>query len=186
MLKHGILGLINYHEATGYEVMEMFRDSLNYFWRAHTSQIYRELQSLEKNKWVDGETIEQTGKPDKKVYHITEEGKEELKQWLRDMSLKPANSALLCKTFFLGELPPEETLPFFENFKACCEQSIETLGRVPEVITNYENMLDAKEKGLYWRFTVDYGLRNAKANKEWCEYCIGEIKALIKERQLTD
>ena len=26
MLKHGILGLINYHEMTGYEIMQAFRD----------------------------------------------------------------------------------------------------------------------------------------------------------------
>ena len=28
MLKHGILGLLNYKEMTGYEIMEIFRDSL--------------------------------------------------------------------------------------------------------------------------------------------------------------
>ncbi len=34
-------------EMTGYEIMEIFRGSLNYFWDAKTSQIYRELQRLE-------------------------------------------------------------------------------------------------------------------------------------------
>ena len=32
---------------SGYEIMMAFRDSL-IFWRAQTSQIYRELQSLKK------------------------------------------------------------------------------------------------------------------------------------------
>lgn len=31
MLKHGILGLLNYHDMTGYEIMEVFRDSLRFF-----------------------------------------------------------------------------------------------------------------------------------------------------------
>ena len=44
MLKHGILGLLNYRDMTGYEIMEVFRDSLRFFWNARTSQIYRELQ----------------------------------------------------------------------------------------------------------------------------------------------
>lgn len=30
MLKHGILGLLNYHDMTGYEIMEVFRDSLQF------------------------------------------------------------------------------------------------------------------------------------------------------------
>ncbi|MDE7252270.1 MAG: PadR family transcriptional regulator, partial [Acetatifactor sp.] len=53
MLKHGILGLINYREMTGYEIMRTFRDSLNFFWEVQTSQIYRELQTLESKGWVD-------------------------------------------------------------------------------------------------------------------------------------
>ena len=53
MLKHGILGLLNYKEMTGYEIMEIFRDSLNYFWDAKTSQIYRELQGLEQKEYVN-------------------------------------------------------------------------------------------------------------------------------------
>ncbi len=44
ILKHGILGLLNYHPMTGYEIMLVFRDSLRFFWSAQTSQIYRELQ----------------------------------------------------------------------------------------------------------------------------------------------
>ena len=48
MLKHGILGLISNGDKTGYEIMTVFRDSLNHFWTAQTSQIYRELQTMEK------------------------------------------------------------------------------------------------------------------------------------------
>ena len=46
MLKHGILGLISNGDKTGYEIMTVFRDSLNHFWTAQTSQIYRELQTM--------------------------------------------------------------------------------------------------------------------------------------------
>ena len=68
MLKHGILGLLNYHEMTGYEIMEVFRDSLNYFWDAKTSQIYRELQGLEQKEWVSKTVVLQAKRPDKNVY----------------------------------------------------------------------------------------------------------------------
>ena len=48
MLKHGILGLLNYGDMTGYEIKDVFEHSLNFFWTAQTSQIYRELQTIEK------------------------------------------------------------------------------------------------------------------------------------------
>ena len=63
MLKHGILGLLNYGDKTGYEIMTVFRDSLNHFWTAQTSQIYRELQTMEKAGWISERHVEQTGKP---------------------------------------------------------------------------------------------------------------------------
>ena len=66
MLKHGILGLLNYGDITGYEIKEVFERSLNYFWTAQTSQIYRELQTIEKKGWAKSTRIEQAGKPDKK------------------------------------------------------------------------------------------------------------------------
>ena len=68
MLKHGILGLLNYGDMSGYEIREVFKDSLNYFWTAQTSQIYRELGVLEKNGWIVKQTIEQDGKPNKYLF----------------------------------------------------------------------------------------------------------------------
>ena len=50
MLKHGILGLLNYGDMTGYEIREVFNKSLNFFWQAQSSQIYRELRTLEKKR----------------------------------------------------------------------------------------------------------------------------------------
>lgn len=62
MLKHGILGLLNYHDMTGYEIMQTFRDSLRFFWSAQTSQIYRELQKLDEKGWVQKNTGTSAGK----------------------------------------------------------------------------------------------------------------------------
>ena len=70
MLKHGILGLLNYGEMTGYEIMTAFRDSLQFFWMANTSQIYRELQNLKKNGFVTDRKVEQQSKPDKNIFWL--------------------------------------------------------------------------------------------------------------------
>ena len=84
MLKHGILGLLNYQDMTGYEINTVFRDSLCYFWNAQTSQIYRELQTLEQKGWVTKCYVAQQGKPDKNVYSVTGEGRTELLRWLSE------------------------------------------------------------------------------------------------------
>ncbi|HBA68162.1 MAG TPA: PadR family transcriptional regulator [Lachnospiraceae bacterium] len=177
MLKHGILGLLNYHDMTGYEIMTVFRDSLRFFWSAQTSQIYRELQGLEKKNWVDKTYVPQQGKPDKNVYTITEAGKEELIQWLADDNLGlQTKSPLLMKTFFMGERSREENIRYFYSLIKYCEIFLKSLDPIPEYIEAYANYLPDKGKALYWEMTVDYGRRNMRMLIEWAQSCMERLE----------
>lgn len=177
MLKHGILGLLNYKEMTGYEIMEVFRDSLNYFWDAKTSQIYRELQGLEQKEWVGKRVVLQSGKPDKNVYSITEAGREELLKWLADDDLGlRVKTPILMKVFFLGEGSAEENIRYFEGVKESCELFLESLAAVPGHIENYSDMIGQKEKSLYWQMTVEYGRRIMQMQMEWAQDCIRRLE----------
>lgn len=182
MLKHGILGLINYGEMTGYEIMQTFRDSLNFFWKAQTSQIYRELQTLEQKKWVGKTVVPQQGKPDKNIYSITEEGRCELLRWLSDGDLGiDSRTAILMKVFFMGEQSREESIRYFKKLKAYYGMFLESLASVPEQIEAYSSYLDKKEKTLYWKMTVDYGRRNMQMGMEWAQHCIDQLEGECDE-----
>ena len=81
-----------------------------------TSQIYRELQNLKDKGFAKVNEIEQTGKPNKKVYSITESGREELMEWLTDYDdIKFPNFPVLMKLFFGGMLPSEEAVAAWEK-----------------------------------------------------------------------
>ena len=175
MLKHGILGLLNYGSMTGYEIKEVFQESLSHFWTAQTSQIYRELQTLKKHGWVTDELIPQEGKPDKKPFTITEEGKEELHRWLKDLD-KPreTNSPLLMKTFFLGELPVEENIAFFQSVIGILSGIQQAEGSVG---LYKERVSDAK-KALYWQMTLEYGVMHYEMVSKWAKRCIEKMKEM--------
>lgn len=182
MLKHGILGLLNYQDMTGYEINTVFRDSLCYFWNAQTSQIYRELQTLEQKGWVSKCCVPQQGRPDKNVYSVTEEGREELLRWLSEDGPDIASRVpVLMKVFFMGERGREENIRYFEALKSCCEMFVQSLAAVPEHIANYSSYLEDREKALYWQMTVEYGLRNMKMHTEWAQSCIDRLRAGGKE-----
>ena len=177
MLKHGILGLLHYHEMTGYEINTVFRDSLHYFWNAQTSQIYRELRTLEQKGWVCKCCVPQRGKPDKNVYSVTAEGREELIRWLSEggPDMVP-RVPLLMKVFFMGERSREENIRYFQGLKSYCEIFLESLGAAPGHIAEYGSYLDDREKALYWQMTVDYGLRHLQMHLEWAESCIARLQ----------
>lgn len=177
MLKHGILGLLNYYDMTGYEIMEVFRDSLNFFWNAQTSQIYRELQGLEKKGWVGKTVVPQQGKPDKNVFSIMPEGKEELLRWLSEDEFGMISRLpILMKVFFMGERGREENIRYFKRFIEEHETFLEDLMPVPEYIQTYSAYLGDKEKALYWQMTVDYGRRNMQMCIEWAKNCIKRLE----------
>ena len=178
MLKHGILGLISNGDKTGYEIMTVFRDSLKHFWTAQTSQIYRELRTMEKAGWITRHGVVQTGKPDRNVFSITPAGHEELLRWLRDNNLPSGiRNPFLMKTFFMGELPMEENIAFFRAFR---EASVfpdegEQASAKAEL---YRQAVRHPEKAVYWKLTIEFGRMYEKMQREWCEYCIRELERL--------
>ncbi|MCR4941016.1 MAG: PadR family transcriptional regulator [Treponemataceae bacterium] len=186
MLKHGILGLLNYGNMTGYDIKTVFNDSLRHFWQAQTSQIYRELRVLEKNGWIKATHVEQESRPDKNILSITEEGKKELMRWLEeDSAASPIRNPMLMKTFFRGECSREENIQYFQKL-----QEKETV--FPEGSENtdrkrqeYGNNIDNPVRALYWKFTSDFGLMYDKMLREWCMHCIKELEVL-KNENITD
>jgi len=177
MLKHGILGLLNYYQMSGYEIMTAFRDSLHFFWNAQTSQIYRELKTLESRGWVSKTPVAQQGKPDKNVYTITPEGHDELLRWLSEPG--PAleeRIGILMKVFFLGERSPEDNIQYFERLKEYCGICLQSLSAAQENIRQYSEFLKVPDKAVYWEMTVDYGRRNMRMYMEWAQSCIDRLR----------
>jgi Predicted transcriptional regulators len=183
MLKHGILGLLNYGDKTGYEIMTVFRDSLNHFWTAQTSQIYRELQTMEKNGWISQRHVEQAGKPDKNVFSITEAGRAELLGWLRADNLpKSARDPFLMKTFFRGELPVEENIAYF---RACGQERVfpDDGKQATAAAEMYRQAIHNPEKAVYWKLTIEFGRMFERMYRQWCQICVQELESLQQNQK---
>lgn len=172
MLRHGILGLLNYGNMSGYEIREVFKDSLNYFWKAQTSQIYRELDVLEKKGWIKKQLVEQEGKPDKNVCSITKEGREELLSWLAEPHIDmdaDKRSPTMMKTFFMGELPASVSLNFFKQLKKKYLEGLEELRCTKDSIEFYKEIIPNKDNALFWQMTSDFGKRYLQLCLDWTE-----------------
>ena len=181
MLKHGILGLLNYSDMNGYEILETFRDSLAHFWNAQKSQVYRELASLEIDGFISGNWVEQNGKPDKKVYSITDKGRCELLEWLADDLKITYRDPLLMKTFFLGERSIEENIAFFEKLRDSYSLRYDAFTSVDDSNDQYSEELSDSYRSMFWGFTISYGRRRSRMVIEWCEECIESLKGVQHE-----
>jgi Predicted transcriptional regulators len=178
MLKHGILGLLNYSDMNGYEILETFRHSLNHFWNAQKSQVYRELISLESAGFIKGVWVEQEGKPDKKMYSITDDGRAELLDWLSQELKETTRIPLLMKTFFLGERTVDENISFFNKLKESYRARYERFAGADASAEDYSDELKDAYRSMFWGFTISYGRRKAKMTMEWCDECINALKEI--------
>lgn len=181
MLKHGILGLLNYHDMTGYEIRGVFKDSLAFFWQAQTSQIYRELKELKARGWVTDVTVPQKGKPDKNVFSVTEAGREELRRWLLEDRKETANSPLLMRTFFRGELTPEENIRYFEAMHRFAVEAMETMKQPPAIAAEYERVIQDPRRAVYWNMTIEYGVMYMDLLRRWSEDCMQKLEEMKHE-----
>lgn len=72
------LGMLTDGPASGYDLKKCFESSFGHFFPAGYGSIYPALATLARNGLVEFEQIPQEGKPDRKVYSITDKGREEL------------------------------------------------------------------------------------------------------------
>lgn len=99
-LKHAILVLLESEGGTGYDIVKSFNQGLGYFWNASHQQVYKELKQLNADELLECHTQEQVGKPNKKIYVLTNKGRDSLRDWLSEPAKLPKiNDALLVKLY---------------------------------------------------------------------------------------
>lgn len=173
-LKHGILGLLSYGSMTGYELMKVFNDSLSFFWSAQTSQIYRELDTIEKKGWVESEIVIQHDKPNKKVFTITESGKMALMTWLDDHSLEKQmkfRDDLTMRVFFSSKADRRLLINELKQYQNMNKTFIDGLRMTKDKYIDC-NADDLEDDTLYWHMAILRGLRSAEGNIKWVDDCL--------------
>jgi len=178
-LKHGILGLLSYGPTTGYDLDKIFKGSLNFFWQAQTSQIYRELNTMEKKGWIKSEIVIQTDKPNKKLYYLDNLGKEELNRWLMLDSIEEdirVRDPFLVKLFFSGEIDTKLNIKMMKQFRQCCEYARE---KIEETIEQCKDSEDGNRNRIYWESTATFGYYYYEMCIRWADDTIMKLEELV-------
>ena len=178
LLKYGVLGLVNLTPMTGYELDKTFKNSLNYIWKATSSQIYSELDSMEKQGWLTSERVVQDERPNKRVYSITEKGKTELMDWMLKPEADLKNSltgknAFLFRVLLAGNLTKEQSLKLLYDFRKVCIIRKAAQDDIYEEIGQDANSnLYDKANLMFFNIAALHGDIMMEAKIEWVEKAI--------------
>lgn len=178
-LRHGLLGLLSKWDATGYDIKKEFDDFMSVFWHSHLSQIYPELNRLEKEQLVESTLIPQEGKPDKKVYSITDEGLDELSKWLQVHPETPkSKDAFLMQVFFMDNIPVDDVIYQLKYYQKERQQRLDKM-----LATMEEAREDIKRRNVMSpRILMAMAVQKRGVEQEvdyikWCEETIQLVES---------
>lgn len=176
-LRHLILGLLSLSPLSGYDLNKSFQATVQHFWTTDQSQIYRTLYKLHDTGLVQVEHIEQVDTPDKKVYHITPEGRAALSEWLNTpISEERLREAWLGQVFFAGSEPPQTLIAVLLAYRAQVQGRLDGLEALLAVCPPLDSSL-AYADGVQL-LTLDYGVKLHRFTLEWVDSAIERIRTL--------
>ena len=175
-LENAILGFLVYESFTGYDLKKVFDSSVQHFWPADQSQIYRTLSRLERKGYVTCERIPQEDRPSQKVYHITEDGKRVLLDWLKvPLPMEKIRYQFLVQVFFAGLLEDDEILSIFETKAEGLRELLKSF-KVLEREAVAQTQEYPKRDRYFWLLTLEHGQWIEKAELKWVEKVITRIR----------
>jgi DNA-binding PadR family transcriptional regulator len=178
-LKYALLGFLNHYPMTGYELKKFFDTTVAHFWNAEQSQIYSTLKQLEAEDLVEMQVEVQTDRPNRKVYSITEDGRNELREWLA----KPADpeqvrEPLLIKIFFGRVISREELIQLLQTRIAELERTIDAYEAGRGMMDRFAAAASREDDAEFWKLTVEAGVRHHSSEREWAREAIRRIERL--------
>jgi DNA-binding PadR family transcriptional regulator len=81
-LRFALLALLSSRPMTGYDLSKQFSQSVAHVWHAPDSQIYPELNRMERDGLLESVQVPWGPKGTKREYHVTDEGMVAFRHWI--------------------------------------------------------------------------------------------------------
>ncbi|HLA92714.1 MAG TPA: PadR family transcriptional regulator [Actinomycetota bacterium] len=167
---YGVLGMLTFGEMSGYDLSKAIEGSIGFFWAPAKSQLYAELRRLVELGWAREREVEQTDRPDKRIYTITPAGEEALRSWLSTppVEIDPIKSPFLLRLFFGHLAGADAVRGLVTEHRRQAEELLETFGQI-------ETHLLEQAGPLPPYLTLTYGMSYARSVVDWCDRALEDL-----------
>ncbi len=168
-----ILGIISLSDCSGYDIRKKIDHEIGYFYKVSNGQVYPVLRKLVQQKNATFTIEKNDGKPDRKVYAITDQGAAVLKGWLE--SRHESENELLLKLYFGSNETIGHNIKLLLDYKSAKEACLAAYNKISE----YFNLSTIdKQSDYYSYFTLRFGQLIAKAHIDWSDEVINTLREL--------
>ncbi len=177
-LGFAILSAVAREPMSGYDISRFFSRPFGFIWSAKHSQIYPELAKLQAAGLVCHEEVTQGGRPDKKIYRITEPGRSLLAEWVvRPASSSAPRQELAIKTLAVWLTDPARAESLYRQEIAAAEHDIATLQAAGDALDERHGGgppdVGSPDFGLY--ADLQYGVAQRRQTIDWCRWMLTQF-----------
>lgn len=160
------LGVLSLGKASGYDIVKQLEQIFSHFVDVSASGVYPALKSLHAEGLVQYEDVAQDTLPNKKIFELTEKGKQRLQQELEVLPpTHKVRSQFMLLMFFAEWLSAERL----------CKIMQERLDELNCFINDERHWRKQVEDSENQCFLLDYVLAKMKAEKEFLEKHSGDF-----------
>jgi len=178
-LKTVMLGFLAQGSWTGYELKHLMGRSVGFFFGSSYGSIYPALRDLEGDGLVRSDEVIQSGRPNKKVYEITDEGRRRFGAALEQPPARDTFRSEFLMHLFFGHLHDPESL-----LEIVRRRREETLAET-KVLEGVRE--EFRETATPYQFmTLRSGLHQMRAELEFLDEIEPEIRALAQKKETRE
>ena len=178
-LKHTLLGLLILHPRSGYALYRRIEQATFLLESATLRRIYPTLKQMAEDGLVKYQVEPQEGKPDRKVYSVTDHGEAEFLAWLRQPPDGDPHSLYLSfsRVFFYGMLDKNTLSVRLQDLLATRRQRLQALqeAEIAPPLGPCRDIVDEERVTQVWNLMLEYGRRDIATQIEWLEETIQDI-----------
>lgn len=155
-MAHVILGLLLIAPQSLYDLVKSFEAGVSLFYSASSGSIKRALDGLLADGHIEAEPAE--GGRGRKVYRVTDSGRERFHAWMTGEPTGDLETAALARLYFLGLLPAEHRAPVLARLTASIEAGLAELEGLAQRLASIDIPEHQRDLARYQLATLEYGL----------------------------
>jgi PadR family transcriptional regulator AphA len=155
-------------ERSGYDLHKGMERSIGHVWRPARTQLYAVLPRLERDGLAASRTVAQQSRPDKRLFRLTDAGREALEAWLRTIEPEAQDSFFL-RLFVGGLVPVESSIAQVEQFRHDAEARLAVLRAIEPTNTR-------RGHDRFHYLLLRLGIERQEHLLRWCDWVLEELR----------
>jgi DNA-binding PadR family transcriptional regulator len=137
-LRFALLALPSSRPMTGYDLSKHFSQSVAHVWHAPDSQIYPELNRMERDGLLTSTPVRWGPKGTKKEYHVTDAGLDAFREWINSpLDIRRQRDPAYLKSAYLEWADPEAARSQLRQHRDYWTAHLELLERTRESLLDH-------------------------------------------------